>query len=92
MNAQKKTELLEHDTDELDFTPECEVDVLIMRNGVSTGVYSDKCAKPAVWLGVPPCGHDAYFCEEHHYDQRAFRCRNCGRADMMLATYRWIRL
>jgi hypothetical protein len=93
MNAPlKKTEVLERICDELDFSIECEVDVLIMRHGVSTGVYTDKCTKRAAWLGVAPCGHDAYFCEEHHYDTRAFHCHHCGRANMMLATYRWMRL
>lgn len=75
-----------------DFDPGCEVDVLIMRQGISTGIRKDQCTSPAKWLGISPCGHDGYFCGEHHYDQRAFTCRHCGRANMHLATYKWIRL
>lgn len=75
-----------------DFEPECEVDILIMRQGISTGIHKNKCTQPAVWLGIPPCRHDAYFCAEHHYDQRAFMCKICGRTNMLLATYNWIRL
>jgi hypothetical protein len=81
-----KSDVLEDTSDELDFTPECDVDQL------TRGVHHDKCTKPAAWVGIAPCGHDCYFCETHHYDQRAFICHVCGRNDLHLATYKWIRL
>jgi hypothetical protein len=68
----------------LDFTPECDVE--------EPAPINAKCTKPAAWIGVAPCGHDSYFCEVHHYDQRAFTCNICGLKDTMLATYRWIRI
>lgn len=73
------------DITELDFNPVCEVEE-------PGWVEQVECAKPAVWVGTAPCGHDFYFCEQHHYDQRRFTCHQCGRRDMHLATYRWVRL
>lgn len=74
--------------DLLDFQPTCQVDVYEMK----LKVRHSPCAQPAVWIGVAPCGHDDYFCETHHSDQRSFMCNTCGQRDMLLATYRWIRL
>jgi hypothetical protein len=92
MNPHSETDIREDTTGLLDFEPECHVDILIVRGGCSTGIYLDKCTKTAVWVGTAPCGHDGFFCEEHHYDQRPFVCHLCGHANMMLATYIWIRL
>lgn len=72
--------------DSNDFEPDCAVTTTVH------GIVKDKCTNPAVWLGIPPCGHDDYFCETHHADQRAFTCVTCRTRDMLLATYRWIRL
>jgi hypothetical protein len=78
--------------EELDFTPECEVDVLNIRNGVLVS-RSPKCSNKAAWSGAAPCGHDSYFCEQHHIDCfHGYTCNICKRKDMMLATYRWVRL
>jgi hypothetical protein len=66
----------------LDFTPECEV---IEPDG-------GKCCRPAAWIGAAPCGHDYYFCDHHHSDQRSYTCHYCGSRDMLLATYLWTRI
>jgi hypothetical protein len=49
------------------------------------------CTEPAVWVGVPPCGHEGFFCEKHHSDTRSFQCRTCGNTTL-LAVYEWTRL
>lgn len=79
--------------DQLDFTPICEVEerVTELVNGRHTRVVV-KCSNHAAWIGETPCGHDFYFCDTHHYDQRAFTCLVCGRRDLLFATYRWVRL
>jgi hypothetical protein len=70
----------------LDFEPQCAV------TEWNNGVMTAECPNPAAWIGIPPCGHEDYFCEGHHSDQRAFNCNTCGSMRMHLATYRWIRL
>ncbi len=77
------TEAIDH----LDFTPQCCVD-----ESTRQGERGNPCSHPAVWIGYPPCGHEGYFCEGHHSDQRLFRCYECGTDNQMLATYRWVRL
>ncbi len=77
--------------DDLDFTPTCAVDER-PKFGSVLGAKSNPCEQPAVWIGIPPCGHEDYFCEIHHSDSRSFYCEMCGQRDMMLATYRWVRL
>lgn len=75
---------IEYVTSALDFEPEC--DVTTMQPGGSRL----KCTNPAAWIGVPPCGHEDYFCREHRNDPRLFSCLTCKRRDMNLNTYRWI--
>lgn len=65
--------------------PICQVDQ------ITHGVHHGDCINPAAWLGIPPCGHDGFFCEQHHYDSRSFICRQCGNMTL-LAVYRWVRL
>jgi hypothetical protein len=71
---------------DLDFDPTCEVDEVTKQ-----GVKYSECRAPAVWIGVGPCGHDSYFCETCHYDQRSHICRQCGNKTL-LAAYNWTRL
>jgi hypothetical protein len=80
------TKALPADVSSLDFQPPCAVTTTIK------GRVTSRCSEPAAWLGIPPCGHEDYFCEEHHSDGRSFTCTVCKRRDMLLATYRWIRL
>lgn len=87
-----RTQPVEDIAETHDFDPECEVDVLIVRQGINTGIRKDQCRSTAAWVGVAPCGHDSYFCAQHHYDQRSFTCHQCGTMNMHLATYKWIRL
>jgi hypothetical protein len=68
-----------------DVDPTCEVDE------TRRDAKNYKCYNPAVWVGVPPCGHEGFFCEQHHCDSRSFKCLVCGNITL-LATYRWIRL
>ncbi len=65
-----------------DFAPTCDVNEWILGGA--------RCARPAVWLGVAPCGCAAYSCDPHRRDDRPYSCANCGVGNMSRAAYRWV--
>ncbi len=90
------------DTDTLtsldfDFRPICDVTAPKRRSRI--GRFFDRprrrsqpCDKPAIWLGIAPCGCAGYSCDPHRWDPSEYMCLNCGCADMHRHQYTWIRL
>jgi predicted ester cyclase len=50
-----------------------------------------ECTNPAAWLGIPVCGHDSFFCEQHRSDPDEFICGVCGKL-ARLNNYRWVKI
>jgi hypothetical protein len=76
------------DLDALDFDPACEVTYY----GYD-GKVKRRCEDVAAWIGIPPCGHEGYFCEHHRRHQGLqWKCLKCGARNMRMADYRWIPL